>query len=92
MTQAIIQVSTTNQLFPIATIAGKLRISVTGQPDQDVDGTSAAFDLPAGDYTATAQRLDASGNAIGAPVSLPFNVPATEIGIDVPASITVTLS
>lgn len=90
MTTVTVQVATTPQLFPAATVAGNLRISVTGQPDQDVTGTSAVFDLPAGDYTATAQRLDAAGVALGAAVSQVFTVPA-DVSVDIPAAITVTV-
>jgi len=84
------------QDFPAGTVGGQTKFSVTGQPDQLVDASvlSATFaDVPAGDYTASAERLDSAGATLGTPVTAAFNVPVppAPVSIDVPASINVTL-
>lgn len=97
-----IVVATQPQKFPAGTVAGAFRYTLTSNAGysstQDVAGPEADFtDATApGDYTATVERLDASGNVLGAAVSGSATIPAPStddsVSVDVPASITVSLA
>ena len=54
---------------------GFYRYSTTGQDDVDTAQTTVEYDLPAGDYTCTAQAYDADGGKLAA-ARLDFSVPA----------------
>jgi hypothetical protein len=60
---------------------------------QDSASPSATFaNVEAGDYTASVQRLDAAGNAIGDAASVAFTVDSTAVMIDVPDVLTVEVT
>jgi hypothetical protein len=100
MSSVFVQVVSKDQLFPAGTVSGKLRISLIGGPPtpipvQDVDGLSATFlNVPAGEYIAHAQRLDAAGVALGADaISAAFTVGGTgEVTVQVPDTVTATVT
>ncbi|MDR5813334.1 hypothetical protein QCE62_06975 [Caballeronia sp. LZ033] len=97
-----VAVAVVSASLPAGVTAGLLRLAIvdsigTVVQQQDVSGTSADFDgLSAGDYTATAQRLDSTGAPLGDAVASPFTVPSDGSGgatgtYDAPQSITVTV-
>jgi hypothetical protein len=93
MVKADFTIRTIPMDFPAGTVPGAWRISVSGAANesQDVTDPKASFSLPAGDYTVSAQRLDAGGNPLGPLVSDSFSVSEpTGVTIDVADGITVT--
>lgn len=66
--------TTDAELAPDANF-GFYRYSTTGQDDVDTAQTTVEYDLPAGDYTCTAQAFDAEGGKLAA-ARLDFTVPA----------------
>ena len=86
----ILNITTTPTALPAGVIAGLLALSITdpsgqsvvdasGQPiaTQQVSGTTATFaNVGAGNYLASAVRLDTNGTPIGAPVTQAFTVAA----------------
>ena len=86
----ILNITTTPTALPAGVIAGLLALSITdpsgqsvvdanGQPiaTQQVSGTTATFaNVGAGNYLASAVRLDTNGTPIGAPVTQAFTVTA----------------
>jgi hypothetical protein len=59
---------------------------------QDVAVPTASFDLPPGDYTATAQRFDSTGAAFGGVASASFTVVQPPEQGDAADTLTVTLA
>lgn len=79
MSKVSIAITTTSVSLPSGVKAGKMRISLFQDGElldfKDVTGSSAEFDAVAeGYYTATAQRLDDTGNTLGGAVSESFTV------------------
>lgn len=112
-----INITTTAAALPSGVIAGLLALSITdsaghpindasGQPlvSQQVSGNTATFaNVLAGDYIASAVRLDTNGTPIGSAVTQAFSVPAATASVqseatantatyDAPQSITVTVA
>lgn len=80
--QEVVTLTTTDTLFPGGTTFNGYTVSITEASDPTFSqvqklppGTlSATFDLQPGSYTATAQTVDASGAALGSPVSTAFTI------------------
>ena len=92
----LVDVATVKQDFPAGTVPAGIQITISGLPGKMATTApySAVFaGVPDGDYTATAQAVDATGAALGSPQSVPFSVvtPAT-VSVDVPQSVTVTMN
>jgi hypothetical protein len=91
-------VAVMSQNFPAGTVAGALRYTLTSDAGysatQDVASSEADFaDATApGNYTASVERLDAAGNVLGSAVTGTLTIDASEVAVDVPASITVSLA
>ncbi|GAC1405508.1 MAG: hypothetical protein NVSMB6_00150 [Burkholderiaceae bacterium] len=103
----ILNITTSPLALPTGITAGQLSLAitdVTGKPVNDASGnsisayvgteTQATFvNVAAGDYLATAVRLDTNGNAIGTAITQSFTVPHPTVATyDAPQSITVTLA
>lgn len=94
MSTVVVTLATQQQAFPAGTVAAGIVISLSGGtiPAQTVTAapyTASFADVAPGTYTATAQAVDASGNALGDPkVSAEFTV-AAPVMVDVPETITV---
>lgn len=70
-------------------------VNAEGAPveTKDLPDRTAVFDLPPGDYSATAQRFDTTGAAFGSTASATVTVPPLPIEQgDAAATLTVTLS
>lgn len=92
-----INITTVDQTFPTGTVAGNIRyqilsggVPVATQETAELSVIFASVDV--GAYTATAQRMDDSGNLLGTAVSSTFDVGGTPTTIAVPNTMTVTLS
>jgi hypothetical protein len=82
-----ITAAVTPTAFHAGTVGGLYRFTVSPGTSQDVATNEATFDLTDGDYVATAQRLDDSGNVLGE-FSAPFSVPLVpNVLIDVPTGL-----
>lgn len=98
MSTVIVAVETTSTPFPAGTVAAGVSISLSGGavPAQTVTAApySATFaDVAPGTYTASAQAVDASGNPLGAAaVSAEFTIAAADVNVDIPSTVTVTVS
>lgn len=90
--------SLTEVTAPAGTVAGLFRFSiysVAGEKlfEQDVAETTATFtNVPSGTYSVLAARLDANGVQIGGSTGVSFEVPAEDVLVSVPATITVSLA
>lgn len=97
MSTVIVAVETQSQQFPSTTVSAGVSISLSGGavPAQVISAApySATFaDVAPGTYTASAQAVDAAGNAIGAAaVSAEFTIAAPDVSIDVPSVVNVTV-
>lgn len=97
MSTVIVAVETQSQSFAAGTVSAGVSISLSGGavPAQVITAApySATFsDVAPGVYTASAQAVDAAGNAIGAAaVSAEFTIAAPEVSIDIPSVVTVTV-
>lgn len=90
--------------FPLGTVSGGIQVSLAlavadpaATPFAPVIATSAPYsasfsNVPAGDYVVTAQAIDDKGVALGSPVTANVTVAADVVNLDVPASLTVTVS
>ena len=88
MSQVNLSLQTANQNFPAGTVAGKWRFTMTGLPNQENAGPSAAYlNVQAGIYTATAQRIDAYGNGLGPVASTVVEVQGAPVTIQVAAGV-----
>jgi len=89
-----VTIATSPQLFPSGTTAGNFRYNLSNGVTQDSPDLTVTFpDVAPGTYTASAQRMDASNNLIGAAItSDSFIVPEPDVSIDVPHTVSVTLS
>lgn len=96
-------VATQPQKFPAGTVAGSFRYTLASDAgyssQQLAEGVEADFsDATApGNYTATVERLDASGNVLGSPATGTVTIAEpspvnTDVEVDVPATITVSLA
>ncbi|MDE2403064.1 MAG: hypothetical protein KGL90_15515 [Burkholderiales bacterium] len=78
--------------------AGLFRVILTDSAGnevarKEVADPSVTFEaVPAGEFTVTALRLDAHGAAISDPVHASISVPADQVSVDVPVSITLSLA
>lgn len=83
MSTVLLAVTTSDVALPDGVTAGNLRFTITGSngnvlQTQDVADVSATFlNVPAGDYTMSAQRLASTGENLGAAVTGNFSVAAT---------------
>ncbi|PVX61215.1 hypothetical protein [Paraburkholderia unamae] len=97
MSTVIVTLSTKQQVFPAGTVPAGIKFSLSdGSIAPQTVGAapySASFaDVAPGTYTAIAQAVDASGNALGDPAtSAAFTVSAPVL-VDVPDVITVTVN
>lgn len=90
--------------FPLGTVSGGIQVSLTlavpdplATPFSPVVAASAPYsatfsNVPAGDYVVSAQTIDDKGVALGSPVTATVKVAADVVNLDVPASLTVTVS
>lgn len=96
MSTVIVSVATASTPFPAGTVAAGIVITLSGGiAPQTVTAApySASFsDVAPGTYTASAQAVDASGNALGAAaVSTEFTIAAPDVNVDIPQTISVTV-
>jgi predicted phage tail protein len=98
MSTVVVTVETTSTPFPAGTVAAGIAIALSGAPVAPQVVTTAPYsasfsDVAPGTYTATAQAVDASGNALGSPaVSAQFTIAAPDVNVDVPSTVNVTVS
>lgn len=85
--------------LPVGTTAGALRYSILasdGSVVQTGDSTASSLtfpnDVPDGSYTASVARLDSNGKIVGTAITVPFSVPVPVVMVDIPSTITVTVS
>jgi predicted phage tail protein len=94
----IVTVETTATPFPAGTAPAGLVITLVGAAVAPQHVTAAPYtasfsDVPAGTYTASAQAIDASNNPLGAPaVSAEFTIAADDVSVDIPTTVTVSVS
>lgn len=96
MANVIVTVATQQQAFPAGTVAAGIVITLSGGvAPQTVTAApySASFaDVAPGSYTASAQAIAADGSALGAAaVSAEFTI-AAPVNVDVPQTVSVTVS
>jgi hypothetical protein len=98
----IVAVTTSSQLFPVGTVPAGVKITLANtdatQPAiapvivaQPGPYTTTFLAVPAGSYNITAQAVDASDNVLGAAAASTVTV-ASDVAVDVPSSVTVSLS
>jgi len=97
MANVVVTITTVAQVFPVGTLGGLFRYTITDSAGVVVTQDSAELfstfaDVVPGDYIASAQRLDTAGAFLGSAISTKFTVPAPTVPVDVPATITVALS
>ena len=88
----IVTVATTPPTFPAGTVRGGIIVTLSGIAPVTLAAAPyvATFaDVPAGDYSVTAQAVDAAGAALGAPATATVTVPSGEVSIDIPVSLSV---
>jgi hypothetical protein len=99
MHKVVIVLAIAAQSFPVGTTSRGISVSL-GNSSQNVGFsevlTAAPYsvtfdDVPAGDYVATAQAIDADGNPLGAAVTANIIVEPDAVQVDIPASISVTV-
>ena len=97
----VVTIATTPQQFPAGTVAAGIRVSLeaAGVTIAPAVVSSAPYnatfaDVAPGDYTVTAQAIDAAGNPLGAPVTGSVSIPADAAPavIDIPASLSIQVS
>lgn len=97
MANVIVTVATQQQAFPAGTAAAGLVITLVGASVAPQHVTAAPYtasfaDVAPGTYTASAQAVAADGSALGAAaVSEAFTIPAPDVMVDVPATVTVSV-
>jgi hypothetical protein len=93
----IVTLATQQQAFPAGTAAAGIVITLVGASVAPQHITAAPYsasfsDVAPGTYTASAQAVDANGNALGAgAVSAEFTVAAPDVMVDVPSVVTVSV-
>ena len=96
MATVLVEVESTSTQFPAGTVPAGIVITIDGITPQTVAAApyKATFEnVGPGTYTASAQAVSSTGTALGAAfVSTPFTVSAPDVNVDVPASVTVTIS
>ena len=95
----IVSAASQAQAFPVGTKSTGIQFSVQGNGSAIAPITIAGApyvatfqDVPAGDYTITAQAVDATGAAIGAPVTVQQTIAPdapTTVSVDIPSSVSV---
>lgn len=95
MHTVVVTVATSSQSFPAGTVSGGVRITLEGQPFVLV--ASAPFvgtfdNVAPGQYSVSAQAVDANGADLGALVTGSVTVAPDAVQVDVPASISVQVS
>lgn len=99
MTNVVINITTVALSVPADTIVGSFLYllrptdtNIPALPINSADTTVTFSDVSPGDYTPSVARLDGSGQTIGAElIGASFNIPATTINVDVPATISIAL-
>lgn len=98
MATVVVSLETQSQNFPAGTVAAGIVITIVGSSIAPQTVTAAPYsatfaDVPAGQYSASAQAVDSNGNALGAAaVSAQFTVAAPDVAIDIPSVVNVTVS
>ncbi|CAN0620337.1 conserved protein of unknown function [Burkholderia multivorans] len=97
MSKVTVNVVTQQQAFAAGTVAAGIVISLSGGSIAPQNVTSAPYtasfdNVPPGSYTATAQAVDASGNALGAPATSAEFTVAESVLVDVPSVVTVQVN
>lgn len=98
MSTVVVNVETQSQPFPAATVPAGITISLSGGVVAPQTVTTAPYsasfaDVAPGTYTASAVATDSSGNALGSPaVSAEFTIAEPDVNIDIPSTVTVTVS
>lgn len=94
-----IAVSTQPKLFPAGTVAGNMRFTLIADNgySNNVVLTGLEADFPdataPGTYTATVQRLDGSGNDLGASATAIYTIEGTNgVLVDMPITVTVSMA
>ena len=82
MSTVVVTVVTQAQQFPAGTESAGIKVSLAGFPDQTL--TVAPFvaefaDVGPGEFTITAQAVDAAGNALGTAVTGSVTIAAPEV-------------
>lgn len=94
MRKVIITVQTTPQQFPVTTVPAG--ISVTLGTFEPVVVNKAPYlvifnEVPEGEYTITAQAIDAEGLPLGEAIETTITVAPNFINVDIPSSISVEI-
>jgi predicted phage tail protein len=97
MSTVIVTLSTKQQVFPAGTVPAGIKFSLSDSTIQPQTVSTAPYsasfsDIAPGTYTATAQAVDASGNALGDPATSAEFTVAAPVMVDVPDVITVTVN
>ena len=97
MATVTVVIETVATPFPAGTVLAGIVISMEGIVTSKTITAApyqAVFDNVApGTYTATAQAVDHSGSALGAAAtSAPFTIAAPDVNVDIPQTVTVTIS
>ena len=96
MSTVTVVIETVATPFAAGTIPAGIVITVEGIAPQTITAApyQAVFDnLAPGTYTATAQAVDHAGASLGAvATSAPFTIAAPEVNVDIPQTVTVTIS
>lgn len=94
MASRTIVVATEQTPFPAGTTSGGVKLSISGFPDTVLqDPYTFTADFGVGDYTVTAQAVDADGLDLGAPVSTSFSVvadPLPDVMVNMPITLTIS--
>lgn len=96
MATVVLNAVTKIQVFPAGTVSGLMRFTLSPNTGvaavQEVDGVTATFtSVAAGDYMASAQRLDSAGSPLGDSVSVAFTIPESGVNVNVPDTLTVEI-
>jgi hypothetical protein len=97
MSTVVVSVATQSVAFPSTTVPAGIVITLVGATNTPQTVTAAPYtasfaDVAPGVYTASAVAVDSSGNSLGAAaVSESFTV-AAPVMVDVPSTVTVSIS
>ncbi len=97
MATVVLSATVKSQTFPAGTVGGMWRfvlnpIDGTGTSQDTGDPVATFLDVAAGDYTASVQRLDDAGNALGDPASVAFTVASDAVTINIPDVLSVEIT
>jgi hypothetical protein len=93
MKTVLVTIATVPQLFPSGTTIGNFRYSLSNGATQDSASLSVTFaDVAPGTYTVSAQRMDASNSLLGSPIISDAFTITDDVSIDVPSTVSITLS